>query len=280
VRQMAELYERLYFLAESLNRRDATNGTKDGKKTITRLKAAMKAVADAMKEMLSKAQPPEPLTYGEAEPQPPAEAAQKVEEPTMQEGDNVLKDFADVAEIGQKSVEPREPLPSVEGGALTDFEQVADVALPAPPPQPVAKAAAPDDLGQLLGEFTGAVQKAFVAEAPVDAKREALAHIVKAFAGELGGRLESQLPEEERIEKAVRQAVAPLVAKIERLEAQVAVAKSEPKPTPAAVGGEEPLVRKSFPGRRVVLQPARFVEKSDRQPTFVDLVTGQGGLLQ
>jgi len=277
VGQMAELYEQLYYLAESLSRRDVTNGTKDGKKAITRLKAAMKAVAEAMKEMLSKAQPPEPLTYGEAEPQP----VQKVQEETIvQEGDNVLKDFADAAKVGQKPIEPRQPQPSVEGAALTDFSQVADVALPTPQPQPaVAKAAEPDDLDQLLGEFTGAVQKAFVAEAPVSSKQEALAHIVKAFISELGGRLESQRPDEERIEKAVRQAVAPLVAKIEQLEAQVAVAKSQPQATPKTEG-EEPLVRKSFPGKRnVVLQPARFVQKGDRRPDFVDLVTGQGGLL-
>ena len=275
VRQMAELYERLYFLAESLGRRDEQDGTKDGKKTITRLKSAMRAVAAAMKETLSKAQPSEPLTYGE-------EPAQEVQKETTMQNDNVLKDFADAAAVGQKPVVPQQPQPSVETGVLTDFSQVADVAQqPAPQPQPaVAKAAEPGDLDQLLGEFTGAVQKAFITEAPVGAKQEALAHIVKAFVGELGGRLESERPEEDRIEKAVRRAVAPLVAKIEQLEAQVAVAKSQSQLKAASEGGEEPLVRKSFPGKRVVLQPARYVQKSDRKPTFVDLVTGQGGLLQ
>jgi hypothetical protein len=277
--QMAELYERLYFLAESLGRRDEQNGTRDGKKTITKLRAAMKAVADAMKEMLSKAQPPEPLTYGE-EP----DAVQKVKEETTVQGDNVLKDFADAAKVGQKSTEPRQPQPSVEGGTLTDFSQVADVAQQPARPQPqvaVAKTAGPDDdLDPLLDEFGEAMRKAWVAEAPVGAKHEVLAQIFKAFVNEVGGRLESQRPEEERIEKAVRQAVAPLVVKIEQLEAQIAVAKSQPQAKPAGAGDEEPLVRKSFPGgRNVVLQPARFVQKSDQKPTFVDLVTGQGGLL-
>ncbi|MBU0846680.1 hypothetical protein KKH23_05770 [Patescibacteria group bacterium] len=260
IRQMADLYQQLYYLAESLARRDQTNGTKDGKKAVTRINAALTALSEAMRETLSKAErPPEPAIV------------QKVQEPVP---DGTLKSFDDVANVRPVVVQPHAPQPSVASGVLSDFSQVAEAAQQ-PVVQPVAKAA-PDDLAQLTQEFGDAVQKAFTAEAPVDAKRQALAQIIRAFAEEAGGRLEATRPEEERIEKAVRQVEANLRAEIEALRAELAVAKSRPQDAE----GDKPLVRKSLPGRRVILQPARVVKSQQERPTFLDLVTGQGGLLE
>lgn len=273
IRTLADVYERLYWLANSLARRDKTAGKKDGKKTVTRLKAAMSAIAEAMKQTLAKSQPPEPLTYGE----PPEREVQPETEVTEMDRvlpDNTLTTFEDVVKTGQVPAPTAPPQPPVAGGELTDFSQVADAA-----EEKIAKRAElPPPVVKTIQSFQDVATNLWAAEADVGDKQKALLQLNKALAQELHDQLERERPEEDRIVKAVTEAVAPLAQEIENLRAQLAIVKTQKPVVEAEESDDPPLVRKSLPGK-VVLQPARVVKSQQEAPTFLDLVRGTGGLL-
>jgi len=238
------------------------------------LKAAMSAIAEAMKQTLAKSQPPEPLTYGEPSPEREIQPETEVTEMDRVLPDNTLKSFDDVATAGHV---PAPPEPSAAGGELTDFSQVAEAA-----EEKIAeRAKLPPLVVKTIRSFEDVTANLWTAEADVTDKQSILLQIGKAFVEELQGQLDAERPEEDRIAKAVTEAIAPLAQEIESLRAQLAVVKSQkPQVVETAEGEEPPLVRKSLPGGRVVLQASRVVKSQEEAPTFLDLVRGEGGLLE
>jgi hypothetical protein len=282
IRTLADVYDRLFWLANSIQNRDKAAG----KKTVTKLKAAMTAITEAMKQQIAqKSQQPQPLVYGDEGiiETPVAEVAK---EETMPGSALTSFEQVDATAVGTLPIVEKGPQPSVgatPGAALTSFQQVADdleervakeqaalgVGEPAMPLAPAV--AAPTPVGEIVGEFGDFVAKVFESDAPLAEKRTALAEVGQSFFGRLGQMLEGERPEEDRIKAAVMKAVAPLVEKIENLERQLAVAKSYP----ASDGSEPEMVRKSL---TIGVRPARIVEQQQEAPTFEDLIRyPQGG---
>jgi hypothetical protein len=188
-----------------------------------------------------------------------------------------LTDFNQADAVGTVPTVSKAAEPSVgqqPGAALTSFEQVAEAAeetVPMPVPVPSA-------ISKTVGDFGDFVTQVFASDASHEEKRAALAQVGKAFFGQLERALETQKPEEARIQDAVQKAEQRLAARIETLEGQLAAALTAIK---SQGGGESPpapdepeLVRKS-----IAVQPSRVVTQQKEAPDFYDLVTGRGGLL-
>jgi len=266
IQSMANIYNSLYWLCSSLQNMDKANGDKANKTIITKLKSAMAAIGEAIKQTLTKKSAPQPLVYGQENVQQPDE------EGSME---NVIKDFSQVeqGDIGQPPAVQKPAEPSVgeqPGQKLTSFAQVAEAVQVEKPvseqPAEPEIAKVPEAVEELADEFGEFIKKVFASEGTPAEKQAVLMQGGQALYGELGQMLEAERPEADRLQEVVQKAVAPLVQKIESLEVQLAAAKTQ---QPAEPGGEPELVRKSLV---IGVEPSRVVKQFSEAPTFQNLV--------
>jgi hypothetical protein len=169
-------------------------------------------------------------------------------------GRQVLKSFGETDVKG--TVDPgshqrvQSPTPVGAGGVLTDFDQIAEVGHPPP----------------TLQQYKEEILKS---DAPLREKQAALKRVGETVLAGMMEELSQSAPEEDRVALTVEKTVVPLlerlIDRIDSLERQVAITKSE-------AGGEPPgraLVRKSLdPG----IRPSRSI--SNQKATFRGLVKG------
>lgn len=180
-------------------------------------------------------------------------------------GRPVLKSFGETDQKGNVDLDrhrqTRPPPAAIEDGVLTDFGQLAQ----AGPVQKAAVEPGADPL-QTLQRYREEILKS---DAPLQEKRAALKKVGEAVLANLVEGLSESAPEEDRVGMIVEKAIVPLLEKladrIDDLERQIAVAKSEG-------GGRSPgefLVRKSISPS---VRPSRSVTKG--RATFTGLVRG------